>query len=152
MTTIRWILGWGLGLGCCLPPGLAAEPPQGATLTVQIAKPLGDQGEFLVAVFTKPEGFPMDLQKADRRAVARLNEPKQTFTNLPPGDYVILVVQDRNRNGKLDRYPLGIPKEPIGLSNYPKIDPKQGRPDFDKAKVTVRDETTVEITLTEILR
>jgi uncharacterized protein (DUF2141 family) len=33
------------------------------------------------------------------------------------GDYAVAAFQDRNRNDKLDRHVLGMPKEPYGFSN-----------------------------------
>ena len=40
-----------------------------------------------------------------------------TYT-LPEGDYVITAFQDLNDNTKLDTNILGMPKEPVGISNY----------------------------------
>jgi hypothetical protein len=40
-----------------------------------------------------------------------------TYT-LPEGEYVITVFQDQNDNRKLDTNTIGIPKEPVGISNY----------------------------------
>lgn len=37
---------------------------------------------------------------------------------LVAGDYVVSAYQDVNGNGKLDTNILGIPKEPVGISNY----------------------------------
>ena len=38
------------------------------------------------------------------------------FPNIDPGDYAIAVIQDLNKNQKLDRNFLTIPKEPYGFS------------------------------------
>ena len=40
-----------------------------------------------------------------------------TVNNLPPGTYAAQVFQDVNDNHKVDRNPLGIPKEGVGFSN-----------------------------------
>ncbi|MDR1867635.1 MAG: DUF2141 domain-containing protein [Treponema sp.] len=38
--------------------------------------------------------------------------------DLPTGDYVIVIYQDTNDNGTLDKGLFGIPKEPFGFTNY----------------------------------
>jgi uncharacterized protein (DUF2141 family) len=49
---------------------------------------------------------------------------------LPPGRYALSVYLDENRNHRLDKNSLGIPKEPVGASNNPKI--HVGMPHFDE--------------------
>jgi uncharacterized protein (DUF2141 family) len=58
---------------------------------------------------------------------------------LPNGEYVVSLFQDVNFNGKLDTNIFGIPKEPIGITNYN----GKGRPGgFQKLKVPVNNDTT----------
>jgi uncharacterized protein (DUF2141 family) len=38
--------------------------------------------------------------------------------DIPEGEYLIALFQDTNNNGKLDINLIGLPKEPVGLSNY----------------------------------
>ena len=50
-----------------------------------------------------------------------ISSDKEEITNiysLPEGEYVITVFQDLNDNTKLDTNIIGIPKEPVGISNY----------------------------------
>ena len=61
--------------------------------------------------------------------------------NLPIGECVINIYQDLNNNGKLDTGIFGIPKEPVGISNY-----NGDRPpgNFKKHKIII-DSTTATI-------
>ncbi len=41
--------------------------------------------------------------------------------NLPPGDYGVVTIHDENKNRKLDRNFIGIPKEGFGFANNPHV-------------------------------
>lgn len=56
---------------------------------------------------------------------------------LPEGYYMFMIFQDLNNNGKLDTNFFGIPKEPVGMSNY-HFKGIPGR--FNKHKVTISAE------------
>jgi len=59
---------------------------------------------------------------------------------LPNGEYVISMFQDKNGNGKLDTYFFGIPKEPIGITNYF----KKGIPGgFNKLKIQINEDKMI---------
>lgn len=64
---------------------------------------------------------------------------------LPEGDCLVWGFQDTNGNGKLDTGIFGIPREPIGLTNYS----GRGSPGrFNRHKVVVnRDNTRISINL-----
>ncbi len=40
---------------------------------------------------------------------------------MPPGDYAVAAIHDENRNAKLDRNLIGIPKEGFGFANNPPV-------------------------------
>ena len=48
------------------------------------------------------------------------------FHDIPPGRYAIELFVDLNGNGELDVSPRGIPREPVGFSNNPRL--KRGKP------------------------
>jgi uncharacterized protein (DUF2141 family) len=55
---------------------------------------------------------------------------------LPEGEYVVSVFQDKNKNGKLDTGIFGIPSEPVGKTNYS----LKGSPgSFNKLKAAVNN-------------
>ena len=69
------------------------------------------------------------------------------FRGLEPGEYAFAAYLDENGDGKLNRGPLGRPKEPFAFSNG--IIPKLRRPKFDETKVAVEPGSVVVITLEE---
>ena len=135
-----------------LVPAAGAQAPARHGLTVRVSDVKGAEGEVVISLFTRPDGFPADVSKADRSAKVPPGKPTHTFADLPAGQYVVVVFHDRNRDGKVDRSLFGVPKEPIGLSNHKSIGPKGGRPDFEKAKVSVPQAASVEVNLIEVGR
>ena len=88
-------------------------------------------GELGYLIFDSPAGFPGDPEKAIRHGFLPIPagaRQMQTQTDLPPGTYAVSVYEDRNSNHKLDRNLLGIPREPVGVSNNPR--PRMGPPRF----------------------
>lgn len=67
------------------------------------------------------------------------------FYGLKPGDYAFVAYLDENGDGKLNRGPLGAPREPYAFSNG--VVPKLRRPKFDEAKVKVAPGSVVVMTL-----
>ncbi|MDR1893770.1 MAG: DUF2141 domain-containing protein [Spirochaetales bacterium] len=58
---------------------------------------------------------------------------------LPDGEYVFALFQDLNDNVQVDTNILGLPKEPVGMSNYS----GRGLPgNFDRLKVPVHNNGT----------
>ena len=92
-----------------LPATHAAE----LVVTVQsIAKP---SGQVLVAVYDGEARFRKERTTgAMRRATP--GEMQFKFSDLPAGDYAVMVFHDINDNGKLDTNLVGMPKEPWGGS------------------------------------
>jgi uncharacterized protein (DUF2141 family) len=68
-----------------------------------------------------------------------VNETINFTVDLPEEEYVVSVFQDVNNNGELDSGLFGIPKEPVGITNYS----GKGIPGgFHKSKVPVNTNTT----------
>ena len=69
--------------------------------------------------------------------------------DLPPGEYAISIYYDANGNGELDTNFIGIPKEPVALSNNAKA--KFGPPKYKDAVFTLSAEgLTQRIQMNEI--
>ncbi|MFT6287757.1 MAG: hypothetical protein ACJA09_002512 [Alcanivorax sp.] len=62
--------------------------------------------------------------------------------NLPPGQYALSIFYDKNDNGKLDSNFIGIPKEPVALSNNAR--PKFGPPKYKDAVFTLGSEAAIQ--------
>lgn len=61
---------------------------------------------------------------------------------IPAGEYAIQVYQDINNNGQLDFGLFGIPREPVGISNWN----GRGIPgNFDRHKVSITNGTKIVI-------
>ena len=72
----------------------------------------------------------------------------RTEITVPTWDCVINVYQDRNGNGKCDNNLLGIPKEPVGITNW---DGKGVPGSFGKLKVGITPTTqTIRINLYQL--
>jgi uncharacterized protein (DUF2141 family) len=61
-----------------------------------------------------------------------------TELDLPPGEYALSIYHDTNDNGDLDTNFIGIPKEPVALSNNAR--PKFGPPKYKDAVFTLGEE------------
>jgi uncharacterized protein (DUF2141 family) len=69
--------------------------------------------------------------------------------HLPPGEYALSIFYDSNDNGELDTNFIGIPKEPVALSNNAR--PKFGPPKYKDAVFTLGEEPlTQSISMEEI--
>jgi uncharacterized protein (DUF2141 family) len=69
-----------------------------------------------------------------------LNNTVRQEINVPVGESVILVYQDTNNNGKSDTGFFGIPKEPVGISNWNGSGPPGN---FKKHKININAATTL---------
>jgi uncharacterized protein (DUF2141 family) len=137
-------------LSCALAEPPAKQKPaegkgEGHELTVNVTDVPGKE-DIVIALFTEKKGFPEDTSKAVKTITVKAKTPSHTFDKLPAGKYVVVVFQDVDGDGKLSKATFGPPKEPLGLSNYPKIG-LGNLPDFDKAKVDVSKATTVDVNL-----
>ena len=74
-----------------------------------------------------------------------LKESHEFIINLPEGIYAIALFVDVNKNLKIDKNFLGIPKEQFGFSNNAMG--KLSAPSFEQAKFEVRGDTLQNIKL-----
>ena len=74
-----------------------------------------------------------------------LKESHEFIINLPEGIYAIALFVDVNKNLKIDKNFLGIPKEQFGFSNN--ATGKLSAPSFEQAKFEVRGDTLQNIKL-----
>lgn len=88
-------------------------------------------GKLYIAVFNSEKTY----KKRDPYKVKILEDGvKSTTMMLPEGEYLISVFMDVNGNGDMDSNLVGMPKEPVGLSNYS----GKGIPgNFDRLKVKI---------------
>jgi len=132
-----------------LPTILAAQPKTETHLTIDVHLTQHAQGELAYLVFASSKGFPGDHDKALRHGFLPIPSNAQHLridTELPPGIYAVTVYEDLNSNHKLDHNLIGIPREPVGVSNNPPA--RLGPPHFSESSFRLRDTAqTITITL-----
>lgn len=116
------------------------------SLTIHIDGVKSQDGHFYVALYDHEDTFRKE-EMVFRELILPLNEFNGTlvFEDMPEGDYAVALFHDVNANGKLDTKFLGIPKEPYGFSNNPKITFKA--PSFSKCKFHINENTDISIVL-----
>jgi uncharacterized protein (DUF2141 family) len=116
-------------------------------ITVEIHHAVSKGGTVNVSVSFSKETY--DKRKPDRTIQYEpADSIVKTEITVPAGDCVINVYQDRNGNGKCDNNFLGIPKEPVGISNWN----GKGVPgNFNRHKVNIDDNTqTITVNLYQL--
>jgi uncharacterized protein (DUF2141 family) len=132
-----------------LPLTLAAQSRTETHLTIDVHLTQQAEGELAYLVFASPSGFPGDRDKALRHGFLPIPSKAQHLRidiDLPPGIYAVTVYEDLNSNHKLDHNLIGIPREPVGVSNNPPA--RFGPPHFDECSFRLGDAAqTITITL-----
>ena len=125
------------------PPDPPSAPTQQqattTAITVRVEGVEGSAGLLRISLFRSAEGFPERSELAARTASLEPSGPSADvlFDDLTAGDWAVAVLHDENRNEKLDRNFLGIPKEGVGASNDAV---RFGLPKFERARVAVPPE------------
>ena len=123
----------------------AGEDPQPipkTALRVEVTGLQNAQGNIYIAVYDSDDTWLGDetvLGQQVAIAEARSEDGLvSTELDLPPGEYALSIFHDSNNNGELDTNFIGIPKEPVALSNNAR--PKFGPPKYKDAVFTLGDE------------
>lgn len=96
----------------------------GCTLRIHVDGLRNSTGVVGAAIFASPDGWPEDTSKSLHHWPTPIPAGAREATavwNLPPGNYGVATIHDENRNHKLDRNFLGIPKEGFGFANNPHV-------------------------------
>jgi uncharacterized protein (DUF2141 family) len=113
------------GAGASPAAGSASESQGGCTLRIHVDGLRNSTGVVGSAIFKSPDGWPEDMSKALHHWPTPIapgaHEATTVWDNLPPGDYGVVAIHDENRNHKLDRNFIGIPKEGFGFANNPHV-------------------------------
>ena len=128
---------------------LWASMAQSAGLSVRVQGAPAD-GILVLQVYDSPSSFG-DFRDPAREVRAQIEaDAVYRIDDVPPGEVAVLVYVDENENGLIDKNFIGIPKEPLGISNNYR--PK-GPPSFSRAKFTVieNQDSVVDIELFSVL-
>ncbi len=113
------------------------KPEAGCTLRIHVDGLRNSTGVVGAVIFASPDGWPENTDKSLHHWPTEIPAGKREATaiweNLPPGNYGVAVIHDENRNRKLDRNFIGIPKEGFGFANNPHVG--LSAPAFEAAKV-----------------
>jgi len=131
-----------LALTALVPAGICQTPAaESCKLVVHIEGFRNQKGDAGVTVFTSPDGWPENNQKAFLHGGHPFSGDKATVElQLPAGRYAVAAIHDENSNHKLDRNMIGWPKEGFGFTNNPKVG--LSAPSFDAAAIQVGCPTT----------
>ncbi len=99
-------------------------------------------GTLYIGLYNDKAGF-MNTDSAFRKKLIKVDDSLAhlQFFSLSEGNYAIAVFQDINNNGILDQGLFGIPVEPFGFSNNPKLN--FGPPGYKKAKFFLEKKATI---------
>ena len=119
------------------------------TLTVNITGINSIKGNVYVYLYTSEESFPIEISEANsfKKAEVVSNSVTVIFENLKPGIYAVSVYQDIDANGKINKNFLGIPKEPVGVSNN--ANGFMGPSKYEDAKFNLNSNKAIEIKLSK---
>jgi uncharacterized protein (DUF2141 family) len=122
-------------------PAAAPTAPTAGTIVVNVLGVSAGEGTIFALLYGQDEGFPVKEGKAMRRTAEKAAIPMVTlrFTDVPFGTYAVTLFHDVNNNNKLDTNWIGIPKEPVAVSNNAKG--KLGPPKFKDAKFDLHEPT-----------
>ena len=119
-----------------------------ATVTVILKGVKSDAGYLYVRVVSK-EVYESDESIAVESSVtvpASSGDVKVQIKNVPPGEYAVTALHDKNGNLDMDYNFLGLPKEHWGLSRNPRVNAQTRKPPWDSVKFDLADEhMTVEL-------
>ena len=107
-----------------------------AGVEIEVGGIVNQRGDICVMVFSGKAGFPDDPEKALMKFFVPASKAKGgavriKVPDLKKGDFAFVALHDEDRNRKLKKNFLGIPKEGVAVSNYPKL----RLPIFEKAAV-----------------
>lgn len=134
-----------------LPISSAAQSKTQPHLSIEVHLARRAHGELAYLIFASSAGFPGDRNKAFRHGFLPIPTNAQFIhvdIDLPPGTYAISVYEDLNDNHKLDHNLIGIPREPVGVSNNPVA--RFGPPHFGECSFRLEEAAqTITITLVD---
>ena len=114
------------------------------------------KGVLQIGVFKRGSGFPKAKANAAYKKTINLKninskKLRVVFEDVDLNEFAVGSFQDFNKNKKIDKNFLGIPKEPFGFSNNPRL--ISGPPNFTKCRVKFgkKDKVSIKIRLKKLL-
>jgi outer membrane protein len=114
-----------------------------AELSVLLENP-PSSGTITLALFDSANSFGDLRNPAKLETYVLDGRERYVLTNVPAGEYALMVYHDENENRGMDKNFIGIPTEPLGFSNNYR--PK-GPPSYTRAAFTVTQDQQREFTV-----
>ena len=122
----------------------STPPPQQVfTITVTVENARNDEGTMMFSLNQKEDFMKRAPFRSDSVTI-KDGIANVTFTDVPAGEYAVLVLHDKNGNGLMDFEANGMPKEPYGMSNNPM---SYSQPTWQEAKFTITKDTALKIVI-----
>ena len=102
-------------------------------------------GDIYIAVYDSDDDWlGDDTVMRQKVAIAEALDGELVLSELqlPPGEYAFSIFYDVNNNGELDTNFIGIPKEPVAISNNAR--PRFGPPSYEDAVFTLGSEPVIQ--------
>jgi uncharacterized protein (DUF2141 family) len=112
--------------------GIEAQQPN---ITLHISNIQANAGDLRIAVHNRANFLKQSY--VTTKVVAATGSELTVAFQLGEGEYSFAIIQDYNRNGKMDSNMFGVPQEPYGFSNQ--VRPKFRAPTFDESKIFVKN-------------
>lgn len=95
-----------------------AAVAQTRSASVDVRTPgLTAEGSVVVAIFDKEADWKARDRPVRTQKVAAGPNSRLRIEGLQPGRYGLMVFHDKNNDGRLNTWPIGMPSEPYGFSN-----------------------------------
>ena len=112
----------------------SAEGESDSKVLIELSGLETAEGNLFIAVYDSKKTWLGEDTVTQKKVViteSREDGLVKTELQLPPGEYALSIFHDTNDNGELDANFIGIPKEPVALSNNAR--PKFGPPKYKDA-------------------
>lgn len=126
-------------LAALLPFNLQAQGITGTQIEVTVTNVPDNEGNVIISLFTEDTFMKSAPVKSETASITN-GRATVTFSEIPAGDYAVISFHDRNKNGRIDMGPTGIPEEAYGVSNNPV---SYAPPNWEEARFPVAAEPVV---------
>ncbi len=133
-------------IGVALLASFTYKTDETFSLTVTVNKLQNSEGVVQFALYNKDGSIPdQHYEKYYKMETSSISNGSAVFTfnDLPKGTYVVNILHDENKNGKIDKGFI-LPKEGLGFSNYQALGPTN-RPNYKRASFKLNANMTIEI-------
>ncbi len=133
-------------IGVVLLSSFTYKTDENFSLTVKVNKLQNSEGVVQFALYNKDGSIPdQHYEKYYKMETSGISNGSAviTFNDLPKGTYVVNILHDENKNGKIDKGFI-LPKEGLGFSNYHSLGPTN-RPSYERASFELNADMTIEI-------